>query len=115
VDSLFITALLTIMGFSVHDTIVVFDRMRENLKRFPHQSFAETANISLSQTLGRSLGTSLTVLLVLLSLFLLGPVTIRPFTLALLLGITIGTFSSIFFATPLVVAWQHALSRQKSA
>lgn len=115
IDSLFITALLTIMGFSVHDTIVVFDRMRENLKRFPHQSFTETANISLTQTLGRSLGTSLTVLLVLLSLFLLGPETIQPFTLALILGITIGTFSSIFFATPLVVVWQNALARRKSA
>lgn len=115
VDGLFITALLTVMGFSVHDTIVVFDRMRENLKRFPGLSFADNANLSLTQTLARSLGTSLTVLLVLLALYLLGPATIQPFVLALLLGITIGTYSSIFFATPLVVVWQEAINRRKLA
>ncbi|MBI4175344.1 protein translocase subunit SecF [Candidatus Berkelbacteria bacterium] len=107
VDALFITALLTVMGFSVHDTIVVFDRIRENLKRFPALSFRDNANLSLSQTLGRSLATSLTVIFVLLTLFLLGGETIKPFIAALLLGITIGTYSSIFNATPLVALWHR--------
>lgn len=112
VDSLFITALLTVMGFSVHDTIVVFDRMRENLKRHPQLTFTETANRSLTETLGRSLGTSLTIIFVLLALFLLGPQTIHAFVLALLLGITIGTYSSIFFATTLVVIWHNAVQKR---
>ncbi len=112
VDSLFITALLTVMGFSVHDTIVVFDRIRENLKRFPALSLAENANISLGQTLARSLATSLTVIFVLLTLFLLGGETTKPFILALLLGITIGTYSSIFNATPLLVVWETRATRR---
>ncbi len=115
VDSLFITALLTIMGFSVHDTIVVFDRIRENLKRSPSASFSDIANASLGQTLGRSLATSLTVIFVLLAMFLLGGETIKPFILALLLGVTIGTYSSIFNATPLLVVWQEAADRRRTA
>lgn len=114
VDSLFITALLTVMGFSVHDTIVVFDRIRENLKRSPSTSFSDIANISLAQTLSRSLATSLTVIFVLLAMFLLGGVTIKPFIMALLLGITIGTYSSIFNATPLLVVWQEVVMRRGS-
>jgi preprotein translocase subunit SecF len=106
INSLFITALLTIMGFSVHDTIVVFDRIRENLRKSPSVSFETNVNNSIIQTLNRSLNTSFTVLLVLLSLFLLGGTTLREFMLTLLLGIAIGTYSSIFNATPLLVSWQ---------
>lgn len=107
VDALFITALLTVLGFSVHDTIVVFDRIRENLQLHPHQDFEPVANASLIQTLARSLNTSLTVILVLLAMYLLGGQTIKPFIFALLVGITIGTYSSIFVATPLLVIWQQ--------
>lgn len=106
IDSLFITALLTIMGFSVHDTIVVFDRIRENLRKHPSLSFEVNANNSIIQTLNRSLNTSLTVLIVLSSLYFLGGRTLQHFVLALLVGITIGTYSSIFNASPLLVSWQ---------
>lgn len=112
VDSLFITALLTIMGFSVHDTIVVFDRIRENLKRFPSLDFEDNVNNSVVQTLGRSLTTSLTVILVLLSLYLLGGDSTKQFVLALLIGITIGTYSSIFNASPLLIVWQNYSTRK---
>lgn len=110
VDSLFVTAVLTVIGFSVHDTIVVFDRIRENLRRHPEMSFSDVANISLTQTLVRSLSTSLTVVLTLLAVLLLvGPVSdhIRWFVVALLVGIVSGTYSSIFNATPLLVVWQE--------
>jgi preprotein translocase subunit SecF len=108
VDSLFITAILTILGYSVNDTIVVFDRIRENLRRSPGRSFAEIANSSLNQTLARSINTSAAVLLVLLTLLLLGGDSIRNFVLALFLGVAIGTYSSIFNASPLLVSWQLA-------
>ena len=111
VDSLFITAILTILGFSVNDTIVVFDRIRENLRRSPGRSFAEIANASLNQTLARSLNTSMTVLIILLSLLLLGGSSIRNFILALSLGVAIGTYSSIFNAAPLLVSWQEWVNR----
>ena len=107
VDSLFITAILTILGFSVNDTIVVFDRIRENLRRSSGKSFDEVANSSLNQTLARSINTSTTVLLVLLALLLLGGSSIRNFVLALTLGVAIGTYSSIFNASPLLVSWQN--------
>lgn len=106
VNSLFITALLTIMGFSVHDTIVVFDRIRENLLKSPSLNFETNVNNSILQTLNRSLNTSFTVLIVLLALYLLGGTNLREFVLALLVGITIGTYSSIFNAPPLLVSWQ---------
>lgn len=106
VDAYFITALLTVMGFSVHDTIVVFDRIRENLKREAGLRFEQIANDSVVQTLARSINTSLTVILTLLALLLLGGETIKPFISALLVGITTGTYSSIFNATPLLVIWQ---------
>jgi preprotein translocase subunit SecF len=106
VTALFITALLTLLGFSVNDTIVVFDRIRENLRRTPNKPFEEVANSSLNQTLVRSLNTSLTVLVVLVALLLLGGEPIRNFILALTLGIAIGTYSSIFNAAPLLVSWQ---------
>lgn len=107
VNAEFVTAALTVMGFSVHDTIVVFDRLRENLKRLPSDSFTEVANISVAQTIARSLNTSLTVILVLLAVALLGGTNIRPFTVTLLIGIAAGTFSSIFVATPLLDWWLH--------
>lgn len=106
VDALFITAILTILGFSVNDTIVVFDRIRENLRRHPGQNFAEVTNMSLNQTLARSINTSSTVLIVLLALLLIGGESIRNFILALSLGVAIGTYSSIFNASPLLVSWQ---------
>ncbi len=112
VDSLFITALLTILGFSVNDTIVVFDRIRENLRKYPNKSFEDVSNESLNQTLARSLNTSGTVLIVLLALLLLGGVSIRSFILALTLGVAVGTYSSIFNASPLLVTWQNWADRR---
>ena len=106
VDSLFITALLTVLGFSVHDTIVVFDRIRENLRKYDDYSFEEVVNHSLIQTLARSLNTSLTVIFVLLALLLFGGTPIKSFVLALLIGVISGTYSSIFNATPLLVVLQ---------
>lgn len=106
VDALFVTAVLTVIGFSVHDTIVVYDRIRENL-RSKRGSFDEIVNNSIIETLARSLNTSLTVLLTLLALFLFGGVSIKNFVLALLLGIISGTYSSIFNASQLLVSWEH--------
>jgi len=107
IDSLFVTALLTVIGFSVHDTIVVFDRIRENSRRFHGQPFEQIVNHSLLQTLGRSLATSLTVLFTLSALVLFGGVTTRLFALTLLIGIISGTYSSIFNASALLVSWQN--------
>ncbi|MEJ7652791.1 MAG: protein translocase subunit SecF [Chloroflexia bacterium] len=107
VDALFITALLTVIGFSVHDTIVVFDRIRENQLRRFGESFESVVNFSLIQTLVRSINTSLTVLITLSALYLFGGVTIRNFVLALLIGIASGTFSSIFNASLLLVVWEN--------
>lgn len=113
VDSLFITALLTVIGFSVHDTIVVFDRVRENLKKYDDFPFEEVVNHSIIQTFTRSLNTSLTVVFVLLALLLFGGESIRNFVLALLIGIVSGTYSSIFNASPLLVVWQNIKLRNK--
>jgi len=116
VDSLFITAVLTVIGFSVHDTIVVFDRIRENLIKHPSSLFEEVVNHSLLQTMGRSLNTSLTAVFVLLALFLFGGESIKTFVLALLIGIISGTYSSIFNASMLLVVWQKfTLARRKKA
>ena len=109
VDSLFVTALLTIIGFSVHDTIVVFDRIRENLIKNMGKKFTEIANVSVVQTLARSLNTSLTVVFVLTALLLFGGETIKWFVVALLIGIISGTYSSIFNATALLVWWEERL------
>ncbi len=107
VDTLFVTAILTILGFSIHDTIVVFDRVRENLRinqeKNRKEDFSETAGRSLGQTFVRSVNTSLTVLFTLLVLYFIGPASTRDFALTLLVGITAGTYSSIFLATPLLV------------
>jgi preprotein translocase SecF subunit len=106
VDSLFLTAVLTVVGFSVHDTIVVFDRIRENLSRRTSESFEQIVDASLIQTMSRSLNTSLTVLITLTSLVLFGGASIREFTLALLIGILSGTYSSIFNASMILTVWE---------
>ncbi|GAC1429511.1 MAG: hypothetical protein PVS3B3_18980 [Ktedonobacteraceae bacterium] len=107
VDALFITALLTVVGFSVHDTIVVFDRIRENMQRRTSETFDEVVNASLVQTLARSLNTSLTVIFTLSALTLFGGTgSVHNFTLALLIGIVSGTYSSIFNASMLLVMWE---------
>ncbi|MBI5358943.1 protein translocase subunit SecF [Candidatus Amesbacteria bacterium] len=106
VDSLFVTAVLTVIGFSVHDTIVVFDRIRENLPKMPQSTFEEVVDFSISETLVRSINTSLTAVLTLLCLLLFGGSNIRWFVVALLVGIVSGTYSSIFNAAPLLVLWE---------
>jgi preprotein translocase subunit SecF len=106
VGSLFVTALLTVIGFSVHDTIVVFDRIRENLAKRVDTDFEEVVNYSLAQTIVRSMNTSLTVIFTLLALYLFGGTTTREFVLALLIGVVSGTYSSIFNASQLLVAWE---------
>jgi len=108
IDSLFLTALLTVIGFSVHDTIVVFDRIRENQSLFRRTRYEEVVNHSIVQTLDRSINTQLTVLLTLLALALFGGVTIRHFVVTLLVGVLSGTYSSIFNAAPLLVVWENA-------
>jgi preprotein translocase subunit SecF len=107
IDALFVTAMLTVIGFSVHDTIVVFDRIRENRARHAGEPFAEIVNHSILQTFARSIMTSFTVVLTLLSLYLFGGAAIRNFVLALLIGIVSGTYSSIFNASPLLVVWHE--------
>ena len=108
VDALFVTAVLTVIGFSVHDTIVVFDRVRENLRYYSKKmSFGEIVNFSVNQTLARSINTSLTTLLTLFALYFFGGVTTKNFVLAMILGIAIGTHSSIFFCTVLVDIWEE--------
>jgi preprotein translocase subunit SecF len=106
IDALFVTAVLTIIGFSVHDTIVVFDRVRENLPKMPKESFEDVVDYSLAETLVRSLNTSLTVVLTLTALLLFGGESIRWFVTALLVGIVSGTYSSIFNAAPFLALWE---------
>ena len=112
-DSLFVTAILTVIGFSVHDTIVVFDRIRENLGKMGGHDFPKTVNDSILQTIDRSLNTSLTVVLVLIALLLFGGESIRWFVVALLIGVVSGTYSSIFNASPLLVLWQEISDKRK--
>lgn len=107
-----VAALLTILGFSVHDTIVIFDRIRENLLKRIGVSFEDTVNISLNQTLVRSISTVLAVLIVLFAIFFFGGETLKYFALALIIGITSGAYSSIFVATPLLVSWRHLDARK---
>ncbi|HNW09009.1 MAG TPA: protein translocase subunit SecF [bacterium] len=114
VDSLFITALLTILGFSVHDTIVVFDRTRENLSKRYSGNFEQVVNDSINQTISRSINTSLTTLLALFALYFGGGDTITNFVLALIVGMVIGTYSSIFVASPIVVSWYNIDRKLKS-
>ena len=114
IDSLFVTAMLTVIGFSVHDTIVVFDRVRENRARHAGEPFDRIVNHSVLQTFGRSITTSLTVVITLLALLLFAGAAIGTFVLALLLGIISGTYSSIFNASPLLVVW-HGWEDRKRA
>lgn len=115
IDALFITAVLTVLGFSVHDTIVVFDRVRENTK-FSSKSmtYKDIINASVNQTLARSINTSVTTLMTLLALFLFGGVTTRDFVLAMILGIGVGTYSSIFFASVLLVFYNNSKEAHKN-
>ncbi len=111
IDTAFIAAILTILGYSINDTIVVFDRTRENLVTNRHSdfSFDEIVNRSVVQSFGRSMNTSITTLLVLMAIFFFGAITIKPFVLALIVGIIAGTYSSIFIASPLLVYWQKRI------
>ncbi len=107
IDGLFITALLTVIGFSVHDTIVVFDRIRENSRYYAKKmTFGEIVDASVNQTMARSINTSFTTLLTLLALYFFGGATTKDFVLAMALGIIIGTYSSIFFASMLIDFWR---------
>lgn len=115
IDSLFVTAALTVAGFSVHDTIVVYDRIRENSKKAKRGTpIAEIANDSLNQTMARSINTSLSVLITLLFLYLFGGDSIKDFVLAMLIGIAAGTYSSIFIASPLLVTWREMAEKGKN-
>lgn len=107
VDALFLTAILTVIGFSVNDTIVVFDRIRENVRRYRAEPFGVVANRSLLETMQRSLGTQITVLLVLVAILVFGGASLQQFMATMLVGMVSGTFSSIFNATPLLVAWEE--------
>lgn len=114
IDGLFITAILTVIGFSVHDTIVVFDRIRENLRYYSKKmSFGEIVDASVNQTLARSINTSMTTLITLLALYFFGGVTTKDFVLAMILGILIGTYSSIFFCSMLVDFWNDKQNTAK--
>jgi len=113
IDALFVTAMLTVIGFSVHDTIVVFDRIRENKSRHAGEPFDRIVNHSILQTAGRSITTSLTVVITLLALILFAGEAIGEFGLALLLGIISGTYSSIFNSAQILVVWQHREDRRR--
>jgi preprotein translocase subunit SecF len=107
IDALFVTALLTVIGFSVHDTIVVFDRIRENLARRAAPTFEGVVNYSLAQTIVRSVNTSMTVVFTLLALYLFGGESTKEFVLTLLIGVISGTYSSLFNASQLLVSWEN--------
>jgi preprotein translocase SecF subunit len=113
VDALFVTAMLTVIGFSVHDTIVVFDRIRENRHRHAGEPFAAIANHSILQTIGRSINTSMTVIITLIALLLFGASSVQGFIFALLIGIITGTYSSVFNATPVLVVWHEWEERRR--
>ena len=117
IDLLFVTALLAILGYSVHDTIVVFDRVRENLLKRGGEAhgtaFEEVVGSSVNQTFGRSINTSLTIFLVLLALYFIGGETTHNFAFVLLIGVIAGTYSSIFVASPLLVTLESFRNRKK--
>ena len=114
IDALFVTAMMTVIGFSVHDTIVVFDRIRENRARHAGEPFDQIVNHSILQTFGRSINTSLTVVVTLMALFFFAGASIHYFVLALLIGIISGTYSSIFNASPILVVWQLWEDRRRA-
>ncbi|MCX6725910.1 MAG: protein translocase subunit SecF [Candidatus Shapirobacteria bacterium] len=113
VDTLFVTALLTTLSFSVHDTVVVYDRIRESQKLFPKVDFESLVNKAITETLSRSLNNSLTIIFMLIALLLLGGVTVKWFVAALLIGTVSGTYSSTFTAAPLLVLWENLAQRKK--
>jgi len=115
IDALFVTALLTILSFSVHDTIVVYDRIRESIKLYPKMDFTSIVNQAVTETLGRSVNNSLTIIFMLASLYLLGGQTTKWFVFALLIGTISGTYSSTFTAAPLLVLWQEIKSKRKKS
>ena len=112
INTPFIAAILTVLGYSINDTIIVFDRVRENLPK-SHEDFENTVNTSINQTISRSINTSMSTMLALLAILIFGGSTIRDFALALLIGIFVGTYSSIFVASPLLVIW-HKLKGHKA-
>lgn len=109
INTMFLIAVLTVIGYSVNDTIVVFDRLRENVVNYSGRTFAQNVNISISETLGRSLNTSITLLFTLLALILFGGPTIRAFLFVLLIGVIAGTYSSIAVASQVLVAWESGV------
>jgi hypothetical protein len=111
INSPFVAAALTVVGFSVHDTIVIFDRIRENLRLRKGSTFAETVNVSLLETMARSVNTVLTVELVLVAVYLLGGASLRDFTFAMIIGVTVGAYSSIFNASQLMVVFKNREER----
>jgi preprotein translocase subunit SecF len=115
VDSMFITAMLTIVGFAINNTCVVYDRIRENVRRGISKDFAVTVNSSILETMARCLNTSLTVILTCLALFIFGGVTIQQFIMALLVGVVVGIYDSVFVAGPLLVLWDRGLKTQPKA
>lgn len=115
VDSMFVTAILTVIGFSVHDTIVIYDRIRENLRKTGETDLDEVANQSILEMLPRDIATSFVIILVLLSLYFLGGETTKYFALAITVGMFFGTYSSIFVASALAVAWQKWGDKRKAA
>jgi len=108
-----IAALLTIIGYSLNDTIIVFDRIRENSRKYHRQPYEQIINRSINETLSRTLLTSLTTLMVVLALFVLGGGIIHDFAFALLIGIVVGTYSSIYVASPVLIIWQQAATTSK--
>lgn len=115
VDVLFVTAVLTTLSFSIHDTVVVYNRIRELKKKHRHLSLTEIANAAVWKTLGRSINDSMTIIIMLLSLVLLGGESIRYFTFALLIGAITGTYSSSFTAVPILLVWEEIANRQKKS
>ena len=107
VGTMFLVAILTVIGYSVNDTIVVFDRIRENVLTFPNRELSEVVNLSISETIGRSLNTSLPLLITLMALMLFGGSTIREFLLVLLIGVVVGTYSSIAIASQALISWEY--------
>jgi len=115
VDIPFVVACLTVLGYSVNDTIVIFDRIRENVIRRSADNFPATVNVAINETFARSINTTLTTLLTLSALFILGGASIKYFVLDLLIGIFLGAYSSIFVASPLLVEWQRWQERRRAA
>ena len=113
IDTLFVTAVLTILSFSVHDTVVVYDRIRESRKKFPGIPFPDLADKAITETLSRSINNSMTIIIMLMALYLLGGSTIKWFVFALLIGTISGTYSSTFTAVPLLVVWNEIKRRKK--